>query len=81
VASLQRIQEITDHLMIDCRKTYEETLPKWIRGYDNQREMHLSGELREATFREDVPDDILALLDEAAETLDDAHEEWLERQI
>lgn len=53
------------------------TEPKWVRGLQ-MGNMHLSGVLREASMNwSNLPPEIEALLDEAAETLDDAHEEWL----
>ena len=55
--------------------------PKWIRGLQ-PRSMHLSGELREAAMNwSNLPPEIEELLDEAAETLDDAHEEWLMERL
>ena len=58
-----------------------ETEPDWIKGYET-RTMHLSGELREAAMNwSNLPPEIEALLDEAAECLDDAHTEWMQAQL
>ena len=83
MASLQRIEEL------DSRLNGKE--PAWIRGYpDKKREQHLSGALREMADEvmsnpdlslDDIEMDIRYLLSEAAETLDDAHEEWLNTQL
>ena len=62
--------------------------PKWLRGTE-KRENHLSGALREMTDLMCNPDlsldeiemNIRELMDEAAEALDDAHEEWLNTQL
>lgn len=83
MASLKRIEALATRL------NHEE--PKWIRGYsDEHRISHLSGALREASLdvwghRTGVAHEVLtpeelaltSLLDDAAEALDDAHEEWL----
>ncbi len=83
MASLKRIEALASRL------NYKE--PAWIRGYpDEKRDNHLSGALREASDavwgdRTGVAKDVLTaeeltlmgLLSEAAEILDDAHEEWL----
>jgi len=81
MASLKRIEALASRL------NYKE--PAWIRGYE-KRDNHLSGALREAQAiiwgdRTGVAHEVLTadeltitgLLEEAAETLDDAHEEWL----
>jgi hypothetical protein len=83
MASLKRIEALASRL------NYAE--PKWVRGYpDEKRDNHLSGALREASDnvwgdKTGVASEVLTpeelalmgLLSEAAETLDDAHEEWL----
>jgi hypothetical protein len=69
------------------------TAPKWVWG-ETQRDCHLSGELREASGevwggKVGVAFEVLTekelklvcLLEEAAEALDDAHEEWMENQL
>lgn len=78
MAELQRIEEL------DARLNGKE--PAWIRGY-SKRENHLSGELREMADSmmgydpAQMPGSnelkLRELLTEAAETLDDAHENWL----
>lgn len=81
MASMKRIEALASRL------NYAE--PKWIRGYE-ERDNHLSGALREAESlvwgdRTGVAREVLSktevqllgILEEAAETLDDAHEEWL----
>ena len=80
MASLKRIEELDERL--DGKE------PAWIRGY-TKRDNHLSGALREMQERMQDPDislddiecDIQSLLEEAAETLDDAHENWLNLQV
>ena len=85
MAELKKIEEMAH--AIDYRE------PAWIRGYE-KRENHLSGALREAIGdvwgdRTGKASDVLtpaeltltSLLEEAAETLDDAHQEWLETDI
>lgn len=83
MASMKRIEALASRL------NYAE--PAWIRGYpDEKRDNHLSGALREAEAlvwgdRTGVAHEVLTktevqllgILEEAAETLDDAHEEWL----
>lgn len=84
MASLKRIEELSQRLGCDAYGIE----PKWIRGY-TKRDNHLSGALRNIEERMSDPDislddiemDIRALLEEAAETLDDAHEEWLNNQL
>ena len=85
MARLKTIEELQDRL------GYEHE-PNWIRGY-TEREQHLSGALREAidtliwknrSAQEGLTKDEQALTDlfeEAAETLDDAHQEWLSLQL
>ena len=52
--------------------------PDFVRGY-KPRDCHLSGALREAAENySGLPNEVISLLDEAAETLDDAHQDWLE---
>lgn len=76
MASMTKIERMREYL----EDRGHETEPKWIRGYED-RKMHLSGDLREAVMNwSDLPPEVEALLYEAAETLDDAHEEWLEAQ-
>lgn len=81
MASLKKIERMVQHL--DERGLPTE--PTWIRGYE-RRDNHLSGALREAGYSigpghdEGNFDHIVALLEEAAEALDDAHEEWLVMQ-
>lgn len=80
MASLKNIDTMTQTLMSKGFK-YEETCPPWVKGY-SKRENHLSGALREAAMNwSHLPREVEALLDEAAETLDDAHEEWLEDKL
>lgn len=79
MASLRRIEEMRAEL-----ENHDiPTEPSWIRGYaTSQHKMHLSGILREAEMEwSHLPPEIRHLLDEAAETLDDAHEEWLENKL
>lgn len=79
MASLRRIEEMRAEL-----ENFEiPTEPSWIRGYaSSKNKMHLSGILREASMNwHQLPPEIEHLLDEAAETLDDAHEEWLENKL
>ena len=86
MAELRKIEDMSYKL------DYAE--PAWIRGYaEPERENHLSGALREAideliwknrSAQEGLNKDEAALaelLEEAAETLDDAHQEWLEREL
>lgn len=54
------------------------TEPEWILATEGDG--HISGQLREAAFEFEIPSKLEALIDEAAEALDDAHEEWLEQQ-
>lgn len=60
------------------------TEPEWIEGI---KEGHISGELRERAFSlipQNSDNTIIELADlliEAAERLDDAHEEWMEREL
>ncbi len=81
MASMKRIEALATRL------NHKE--PAWIRGYE-KRDNHLSGALREAEAllwgdRTGVAHEVLTedeltlsgLLEEAAESLDDAHEEWL----
>lgn len=79
MASLRRIEE----LMAELQKYHIPTEPSWIRGYmkSSISKKHLSGRLREASEDKNLPMEIECLLDEAAETLDDAHEEWLENKL
>ena len=67
------------------------TGPKWVRG-TAERDNHLSGALREmadevcgiknpSIFEAALEVAVRELLDEAAEALDDAHEEWLNTQL
>ena len=81
MASLERIEEL------DSRLNGKE--PAWIRGY-SKRDSHLSGALREMADEvmsnpdlslDDIEMNIRELLTEAAETLDDAHEMWLNTQL
>ena len=80
MASLERIERLTERL--DDRE------PSWVRGY-RKRDNHLSGALRDIEERMSDPDislddielEIRQLLEEAAETLDDAHENWLDIQL
>lgn len=53
--------------------------PWWILATEGNGD--ISGQLRDATFREDVPIGVIDLLDEAAERLDDAHEEWMMNKL
>lgn len=76
MANLERIERMRERL----ESLGEPTEPPWIRGYTT-RDMHLSGALREASMNWTLPIEIEGLLDEAAETLDDAHEEWLENKL
>lgn len=55
------------------------TEPPWILRTDGQPG-HISGELRELTYVGYTTASLEALLDTAAEQLDDAHEDWLEAQ-
>lgn len=79
MASLKRIESMTNYL------TYRGLVsaPPWILGVLNE-EMHISGELRKLSdalwARNDELTEVSILLTEAAEKLDDAHEEWLEEQ-
>lgn len=78
MASLKRIEEMRAEL----ENHQIPTEPSWIRGYaSSETKMHLSGILREAAMNYNVLPEIEHLLDEAAETLDDAHEEWLENKL
>jgi hypothetical protein len=79
MANLRRIEEMRTKL-----ENYKiSTEPSWIRGYaSSENKMHLSGILREASMNwHQLPPEIERLLDEAAEALDDAHEEWLENKL
>lgn len=81
VAELRRIEEMYDKL----KSLTLPTAPEWIQGY-TKRDGHLSGALREAEERffgttDESVKELLSLLEEAAETLDDAHQEWMETQI
>ena len=88
MAELKKIET-----MIDQLATYvcmARTEPDWIRGYE-KRDNHLSGALRslgnmiddKLMFTDEDGNDtnLSAILEEAAETLDDAHQEWLEQQL
>ena len=59
--------------------------PPWILGIDEEAGQHISGELREASDQLfNTPGGLgyfSELLGEAAEKLDDAHEEWMEEQL
>jgi hypothetical protein len=65
--------------------------PEWVRGFkSSKRDNHLSGALREMADEvmsnpdislDDIEMNIRELLEEAAETLDEAHEEWLNTQL
>lgn len=81
MASLEMIEKL------DQRLNGKE--PAWIRGY-SKRDNHLSGALREMADEvmsnpdislDDIEMNIRELLEEAAETLDDAHENWLNLQL
>lgn len=82
MAELKKIEEMAH--AIDYRE------PAWIRGYE-KRDNHLSGALRslghvlpaDLMHTDDDGNDVSigALLEEAAETLDDAHQAWLEQDI
>jgi hypothetical protein len=76
MANLERIEMMRKRL----QSLGEPTEPPWIRGWKT-RDMHLSGSLREASMNWSLPIEIEDLLDEAAETLDDAHEMWLAQLI
>ncbi len=79
MASLQRIEAMRAELENNSIPTE----PNWVFGYHkpDRITMHLSGRLREAAMEANLPPLIEALLDEAAETLDDAHEEWLQERL
>ena len=79
MASLQRIEEMQTEL----RSYNMPTEPDWVFGYHkpDRITMHLSGRLREAAMWSGLPPLIEELLEEAAETLDDAHEEWLQDRL
>ena len=80
MASLHRIEEMRAEL----ENNNIPTEPDWVFGYHkpDRITMHLSGRLREAAINcSSLPPVIEELLDEAAETLDDAHEEWLQERL
>lgn len=81
MASLKKIEQLAQNLLaqgIDPN-------PDWIKGLEpNPHDMHISGQMREMSdhilqFAYCKPYSIL--LGEAAERLDDAHEEWMTQQI
>lgn len=62
--------------------------PAWIKGIDTgvagQEDMHISGQMRELSddiYRHDQDNSASILLGEAADRLDDAHEQWMEDQL
>lgn len=77
MANLRRIEEMRWYLYEEGRPT----APRWVRGYHQDEKIHLSGRLREASYAKGISRELEALLDEAAEALDDAHEAWLEDQV
>ena len=85
MASLKRIEELRIHLETENLTTD----PQWILGMqtDPPSEVgHISGQLRETSdaiwdndgLTVDELNSISVLLSEAAERLDDAHQEWME---
>lgn len=93
MASLQKIQEMTDFL----EKWGWASVPTWMMGIQpiqGRTTTHISGQLREAdqliwghrtgVAHEVLNEDELALctlINEAAERLDDAHEAWLKNEV
>lgn len=82
MAQLRKIEEYIQRLGDDKE-------PGWVRGYTT-RDNHLSGALREMGDEimgdpdvnlDDIEGNIRSLLEEAAETLDDAHQNWLSLQL
>lgn len=77
MASLKKIEELTEWL----EKWNWNPNPEWIKGTEETGTTHISGQLREKSDELWATDqDTSILLGEAAEKLDDAHEEWLENQ-
>ena len=83
MANFERIQQMQDQLG-DGRE------PEWVTRTKLEDGRHLSGYLRELADQidsneigslDDLADQIAELFEEIAETLDDAHEEWLEMQV
>jgi hypothetical protein len=84
MASLRRIEQMTQSLLRQG-VPYDETVPFWLAIDGGQ----FSGLLRSiangmhgtnvvARDEDGMTHDLAGILDEAAERLDDAHEEWLE---
>lgn len=82
------------HSLMEAGIPYELTVPTWAKHSQELpylgSNQHLSGQLREISdqlwnsgFWDKVPsvNELSVLLAEAAERLDDAHEEWLERRV
>jgi hypothetical protein len=77
MASLENIE----NLVTELERRGISTDPHWVQGYE-KRDNHLSGALREAAMNwSDLPAEVEMLLDEAAEVLDDAHEDWLSNRV
>jgi hypothetical protein len=79
-----------EKLRLELEKLGLNPEPKWILGIDTSWHTHISGQMRESS--DDIwdietwgavasPRDIAILLGEAAEQIDDAHQEWMENQL
>ena len=87
MASLKNIENMISELTLHRIQT----TPKWIKRVDSTVSSagHVSGQLREAGdllwdndgLSVHELNDLSALLGDAAEQFDDAHEEWLEHRI
>jgi len=85
MASINQIERLSIRLGVREHNTDA----SWVKGYQ-KRDCHLSGSLREMADEimsnpdislDDIEMNIRELLTEAAECLDDAHQEWLSLQL